>query len=779
MKCSLLLLLAFFSFTGLSAQISNDDILKDFDNFLKIPESNIYMHLNKSVLMQGEDLGFTAYVFDHKKQKPSQDVKNLYSQLINDEGVVVKEQLMQVQNGKTSGKFILDELTPAGNYTVRGFTNWMKNFKSPHYFETSIKVIDVSGVVEKSKSNKLDAAVAHILPEGGHLVNNVLSTVGLKIEHSQNLEGKYASISVNGVVKSRVLLDRNGMGRFIILPNLNSEYEVRLEGSDNLLIAQFPIVEEQGVVMAFNQNENNVFIELKTNDETLNNFDTSKLSLLINSNGDLNIYNINLNQLNELITFDNKDFVSGVNQISLLSKDQKVISKRLFFNYEDFSIGSASDVVAAKVLDTIKTSLQFKSFNTAQISVSVHTPNSIALDKSQSITTAFKLYPYLYAKVKDPLYYLKNVDKKKMYDMDNLMLCMGWEMYNWDFIFQENKVFDNRFESGILVKAAIKNSKTDRYMIYPGRNTGTSFIDVSGDNDSFSFESYFPSNQEKLIISEINKANKSRSARLSLEFFPNEIPNFVSTTVLEPFEISDDFHNIELKPFLDSSQELDTIQINAVTNQDRNTKISARSRGYVEFFTDEHRKSNFDILQYLRQNGLDAKTRDGEVTLFNPSSRVRRNVPVLLIVDDVIQRDANILQGFVMADIDYVEFDFTNLIRYAGEGQGGIVKIKTDPLLNPYSKSSKKVSKFDVPLTFSAPSKFYRPSYYSYNDEFFDKLGVIDWQGEINVVDGKASFTMPYLGKDKLLLHIQGWTEDGKLIDEIREVDLSNTNSVD
>ena len=131
-KCALSVLLLLATANSLLAQNQKDKIIEDFENFQKIPESVIYLHLNKSILLEGEDLGFTAYVYDKKKQKPFEEVKNLYCQLLDAEGTVVKEQLLLVERGIANSTFTLDLITPPGKYSIRAFTNWMKNFSESH-----------------------------------------------------------------------------------------------------------------------------------------------------------------------------------------------------------------------------------------------------------------------------------------------------------------------------------------------------------------------------------------------------------------------------------------------------------------------------------------------------------------------------------------------------------------------------------------------------------------------------------------------------------------------
>lgn len=77
-----------FCFAKLTcAQNVNKKMSSSFDAFLKLPEDAVYLHVNKSVLLEGEDLAFSAYVINERDQKPSKDVKNLYCQLLDAQGI--------------------------------------------------------------------------------------------------------------------------------------------------------------------------------------------------------------------------------------------------------------------------------------------------------------------------------------------------------------------------------------------------------------------------------------------------------------------------------------------------------------------------------------------------------------------------------------------------------------------------------------------------------------------------------------------------------------------
>lgn len=83
----LLFLIATFQSMG---QIPIDSLNSEFLNNVEVPEENVYIHLNKSLFIAGEDIAFTTYVIDQKRKAPSIYTKNLYCQLIDKNDKVVK-----------------------------------------------------------------------------------------------------------------------------------------------------------------------------------------------------------------------------------------------------------------------------------------------------------------------------------------------------------------------------------------------------------------------------------------------------------------------------------------------------------------------------------------------------------------------------------------------------------------------------------------------------------------------------------------------------------------
>jgi hypothetical protein len=724
-------------------------------------------------LLEGEDLGFAAYVYDLKEQKPSDDVKNLYCQVLDSDRQVVKERLLLVEQGRSTGTFAIDSLFQPGNYTVRAFTNWMRNFENPHYFEASIKII---APTEKEATAAFATSTigVQILPEGGHLVQGVMSTAGISVLDSRGnaLNGATIKLLENDVEICEIHLENTGLGRFAFRPVKDKNYTVMVTYNNRTTLTQLPQIIENGLLLAVREGKEALFVELNTNAETLSRIKGDNYIIAVNSNNKLKLYDKKIKDLTNLVALKLTDLKPGMNQITLFSKDKKVIGQRLYFNYNGFKTFEMEDIELTRKLETLYASIKFEDFENARVSIAVHTSQTVAIDKSQSILSSFKLRPYIKGEVQNPLDYFKNVTPRVKAAMDNLLLCKGWVMYDWDDVFNENRTFKYSYERGITVKANFDVKKFKSVVIYPSGGSDLTTLDLKDNDVGFTLTEYVAMGKEQLTVSAIRKKGRVEKVTMYPQFVPAFIPSFLKSKKLNPIETSGNISDHDLKPLIKRAEALDTITLVVNKEKARREKLRDRSTGRIDFFDDSDRRNEILLVNYInRIGGLRADVSNGNLSIRPVVERRFTNLsepPVVIILDNTLYRDLNMFISFDMSTVDYIEI-IPNDPRYPN---GVAIRIITDPLLSPFKLNSQTTSSYDLPLTFTAPAKFYRPSYYSYTDLFFEKFGVIDWQGDVEIKDGNGTFSMPYLGINKLLFHIQGWANDGTLIDEYREVEV-------
>lgn len=140
----------------------------------------VFIHLNKTIYFNEENIWFTGYVSIDQDNKPSEYTTNLHVNLLNSNGDVIDSKNIFIDNGVGFGDFLIKNNYPAGKYYIQGFTNYMQNFGDENVFIQEIELMNPSLKnlsEQKEYSNNYDVQV---FPESGYLLEETENTIGIK-----------------------------------------------------------------------------------------------------------------------------------------------------------------------------------------------------------------------------------------------------------------------------------------------------------------------------------------------------------------------------------------------------------------------------------------------------------------------------------------------------------------------------------------------------------------------------------------------------------------------
>jgi hypothetical protein len=104
------------------------------------PSEKVYLHFDKPYYAVGDTIWFKAYVTLEQHQL-SAISKIVYVDLINSRDSLVASLRLPVVNGIANGSIVLPQISfIEGNYHVRAFTNWMRNFDPDYFFTKNIPI---------------------------------------------------------------------------------------------------------------------------------------------------------------------------------------------------------------------------------------------------------------------------------------------------------------------------------------------------------------------------------------------------------------------------------------------------------------------------------------------------------------------------------------------------------------------------------------------------------------------------------------------------------------
>ena len=106
-----------------------------------IPQEQVYIQINNSLLLTGERLLYKFYTLQAESKKLSELSKIGRVELISQNGDIIFEQKVKLYNGLGAADFFIDSDLKSGLYKLIGYTNWMLNAEDS-FFQQDILIIN-------------------------------------------------------------------------------------------------------------------------------------------------------------------------------------------------------------------------------------------------------------------------------------------------------------------------------------------------------------------------------------------------------------------------------------------------------------------------------------------------------------------------------------------------------------------------------------------------------------------------------------------------------------
>ena len=230
-------------------------------------KEKLFVHTDKNFYLAGEIAWFKIYAVDASTHKPLELSKVAYVEILDSVNKRVLQAKIALDNAEGNGSFYLPPGINSGNYKLRAYTSWMKNFESEYFFEKNISIINVNKRIDLSVQKATAKYDVQFFPEGGNLVNNISSKIAFK---ATDQSGK-------GITFTGFLMDNTdtlftfkpqhaGMGSFIFKPLLNHSYKAVIRiGTGETITKTLPAVYEDGFVMTLIDSSDKIQVTVKSN----------------------------------------------------------------------------------------------------------------------------------------------------------------------------------------------------------------------------------------------------------------------------------------------------------------------------------------------------------------------------------------------------------------------------------------------------------------------------------------------------------------------------------
>ena len=134
----LFLLTFLFSRQSYSQQLIDKTSDSDIRNF----KEEIFVRTDRDIYISGEEVWFKAYTLNGLANTQDDISKVVYLELLDKNNFPLRQVKVKIEKSSGSASFILPDNISSGNYLIRAYTNWMKNFSTDEFFYRTISVIN-------------------------------------------------------------------------------------------------------------------------------------------------------------------------------------------------------------------------------------------------------------------------------------------------------------------------------------------------------------------------------------------------------------------------------------------------------------------------------------------------------------------------------------------------------------------------------------------------------------------------------------------------------------
>lgn len=766
----------------------------------QFPREKVYLHIDKPYYSLGDQIWFKAYITVGAYNYLSSLSKILYVELINVEDEIVLSRRLPVIAGITFGDFLLTDSLATGDYRIRAYTNWMRNFDERYFFDRDIKIGNALNESiedepdrnnrkkdrEKKKLNQETEESDRILIFSDNSKNLVVGTLNKVVYQIKDIN--HASQPTEGALidsESKKVLTFNppplGIGNFSFYPESGLSYRVQIEFNDGTSEETIlPEVTSQGYTLETNTwRPGQIFVRISQPDSTK----MDELVLVIQKAGEV-FYAVKVRPAGAQtsLSIPKKDLPIGPVELNLFTQSMETIAKKNIFIYNDIRklpleiIPNKESYGAREQVNVNLKSGSQDSVRVGSFSVAVIDLNQVPRDSNDlsSIVSYLTLNTETRSPVKSPLHYFPNEDIKKKTELDNLVQTFKPENI-WEMLDQQVK-FKPEQDLHISGQVTKRNGNPVPRAHVMVMSPGTMLVDtIADENGRFNFNQLLFYDNTSFVVQARDEKGK-RNVEILLDEVPRQtvsshknassVDLTVDTSLNHYIKNSKERFDYLLKSGkIGNGILLDDVDIVVEKKNPAENSSNLNGPGNADQVLSGDDLSTCSSLLVCLQGRLTG-------VIFKqgtPYSTRSPNQPMQVILDGMYM-EGDILSSIPPMDVAAIEVLRTpgNLGIYGSMGGGGIIIITTKIGGGNYSSNlyTPGIITFS-PQGFYKISEFASPDYSKVEENINepDLRSTIYWNPNITTDEnGEASFDFYTADrKGKYLIIVEGVDLNGRL----------------
>ncbi|MBN2777678.1 MAG: TonB-dependent receptor plug domain-containing protein [Bacteroidales bacterium] len=752
---------------------------QSFDDYLEkhqpAPIQKLYLHTDRQFYFLGDTLWYAAYLVDGTSNIPAEGNSNLYVELINNMGEVVRHSIFTMLNGFGQGYLPIDRNNfNEGYYILRSYNDYLKNFGEDCFFYKTLKISN-----SKISSDSADQSVSlseqsevsiDFYPEGGFLLSGQVNQVAFKVSGLKVEEKKVSGtiFDENNKEISRFSTLYKDMGKLFFTADPNRGYNVKLDGFPDREW-NLPEIHNEGAKIVATLVDS-AFVNLSIM-HTESYADKNFYVAVLHRGQGLLLINVDSEKLDKMIRLSNDYFGDGINRVILLNQDFEPVSERLIFRDKkenvslNLTLNKDSFRTREEVAIHIAASDELAYNENAALSIVVVNDNALnAKGITQNIKSYLLIDSELKGQITDPVDYFVNKEKiSANLKLDLLMLTQGWSNYIWNDLENKKAEIDST-DFGLTIRGKLIDSKkrnpitnSDVFLRLISKTQSDLLFSSTNNQGEFEFQNLFFTDSATCYIQGNNSKGKLNASAELQPVINSPMLNKLRLNSLNQFEdIPLSLYHLNYK----KEQALDDF------DPDRNTRVlkdidvigkaGKGDDGHYRIYNNPSVSLTITkqdlgykgVFDYLQGRAPGVQVVGGRVIIHGFSSfggsgvGNAANEPLYLL--DGIAIDKSMVSAIKMSSIDKIEVLKGNEAAMFGtRGSTGVISILSKSGGYVDLNSKEVLEGFSQKIMGYAPYReFYSPRYTSENlrSTTPDYRITLYWNPYVPLVDGKASF---------------------------------------
>ncbi|MGC3944240.1 MAG: hypothetical protein QM762_06935 [Chryseolinea sp.] len=416
-----------------------DSLVGKFKAYRQVATTEkVYARFDQDLCLTGETLWFTVYLVNASSHEPSKMSKVAYVEVLDNVNHAVLQTKVALNAGIGSGSLFMPASLASGNYLVRVYTAWMKNFDANFFFHKQITVVNPFRRLEVEKKAAVAKTQVEFFPEGGTLVNGVPTRIAYRVVNAGDSSNRF-SIRIMNSDTVTVKPDRYGMGSFNLTPLADQSFSaLLLDENGNSQMLALPKATSAGYSLSVKDSTQDL-ISLKIRKVNVQD-DGQNVFIVIQSRNMISLARVQRVREGKALTVVPKNILAeGISQITLFDGSMQPVCERLYFMPIKRQLTISGKLtqqeygIRRKVRMDIDVQASAGPVAATSLSVAVYRRDSLRHNKSE-IFNSLWLESDLQNVPDLPSDFFTSSSPEKTAVLENIMLTHGWRRFAWSDI---------------------------------------------------------------------------------------------------------------------------------------------------------------------------------------------------------------------------------------------------------------------------------------------------------------------------------------------------------